>query len=151
MVGVGDWLGVQQLITVRVLGPRHARCTAADGYGAGSLEPDTVNVGEPDSTRLQPATHRTPATSTPPGDKFVTRSSTTNPGGIDGVAVLFVNQDDTRAIAGTILVCPDAAAATATLNAALTSIDKFVTDGDPQPSPVGTGGTVNSGASSHGS
>ena len=71
----------------------------------------------------------------PPGDKFVTRSSTTNPGGIDGVAVLFVNQDDTRAIADTILVCPDAAAATATLNAALASIDKFVTDGDPQPSP----------------
>ena len=135
MVGVGDWLGVQQLMAVRVLGSRHARCTAADGYGAGSLEPDTVNVGEPDSTRLQPATHRTPATSTPPGDKFVTRSSTTNPGGIDGVAVLFVNQDDTRAIADTILVCPDAAAATATLNAALASIDKFVTDGDPQPSP----------------
>ena len=106
MVGVGDWLGVQQLMAVRVLGSRHARCTAADGYGAGSLEPDTVNVGEPDSTRLQPAIYASNSGDiNAPGDKFVTRSSTTNPGGIDGVAVLFVNQDDTRAIGDTILVC----------------------------------------------
>jgi hypothetical protein len=64
-----------------------------------------------------------------------------------GVSALFVNQDDTRAIANSILILPDAAAATTTLNTTVSSIGKAVTGGSPQPSPVGTGGTVVSGTS----
>jgi hypothetical protein len=80
-------------------------------------------------------------------NRFATRSSTTNPDGMHGVSALFVNQDDTRAIANTILILPDAAAATTTLNTTVSSIGKAVTGGSPQPSPVGTGGTVVSGTS----
>ena len=84
-------------------------------------------------------------------DTFATRSSTTNPGGSDGVSALFVNQHDTRAIGDTILILPDSAAATTTLNTTVSSIGTIVTGGSPQPSPVGTGGTVVSGSSPDGS
>ena len=73
-------------------------------------------------------------------DTFAIRSSTTNPGGADGVSALFVNQADTRAIGDTILILPDSAAATTTLNTTVSSIGTVVTGGSPQPSPVGTGG-----------
>jgi hypothetical protein len=82
-------------------------------------------------------------------DTFATRSSTTNPGGSDGVAALFVNQHDTRAIGDTILILPDSAAATTTLNTTVSAIGT-ITGGRPQPSPVGTGGTVVSGTSPDG-
>ena len=84
-------------------------------------------------------------------DTFATRSSTTNPGGSDGVSALFVNQHDTRAIGDTILILPDSAAATTTLNTTVSAIGTIVTGGRPQPSPVGTGGTVVSGTSPDGS
>ena len=84
-------------------------------------------------------------------DTFATRSLTTNPGGSDGVSALFVNQHDTRAIGDTILILPDSAAAMTTLNTTVSSIGTIVTGGRPQPSPVGTGGTVVSGTSPDGS
>ena len=84
-------------------------------------------------------------------DTFATRSSTANPGGSDGVSALFVNQHDTRAIGDTILILPDSAAATTTLNTTVSSIETVVTGGRAQPSPVGTGGTVVSGSSPDGS
>jgi hypothetical protein len=83
-------------------------------------------------------------------DTFATRSSTTNPGGSDGVAALFVNQHDTRGIGDTIVVLPDSAAATTTLNTTVSAIGTIITGGRPQPSPVGTGGTVVSGTSPDG-
>jgi hypothetical protein len=83
-------------------------------------------------------------------DTFATRSSTTNPGGSDGVSALFVNQHDTRAIGDTIVVLPDSAAATTTLNTTVSAIGTIITGGRPQPSPVGTGGTVVSGTSPDG-
>ena len=84
-------------------------------------------------------------------DTFATRSSTTNPGGSDGVSALFVNEHDTRAIGDIILILPDSAAATTTLNTTVSSLATIVTGGRPQPSPVGTGGTVVSGTSPDGS
>ena len=75
-------------------------------------------------------------------DTFATRSSTTDPGGSDGVSALFVNEHDTRAISDIILILPDSAAATTTLNTTVSSLGTIVTGGRPQPSPVGTGGTV---------
>ena len=84
-------------------------------------------------------------------DTFATRSLTTNPGGSDGVSALFVNQHDTRAIGDTIVVLPDSAAATTTLNSTVSALGTTVTGGRPQPWPVGTGGTVVSGTSPDGS
>ena len=84
-------------------------------------------------------------------DTFTVRSSPHKPDGMDGIAALFVNQDDTRAVDVTILVLPDDAAANTTLNAAVDSIGTFVAGGDgPQPTEVGTAGTVVSGTSPDG-
>jgi hypothetical protein len=83
-------------------------------------------------------------------DTFATRSLTINPGGSEGVSALFVNQHDTRAIGDTFVVLPDSAAATTTLNTTVSSIETVVTGGSPQPSPVGTDGTVVSGSSPDG-
>ena len=83
-------------------------------------------------------------------DTFATRSLTTNPGGSDGVSALFVNQHDTRAIGDTIVVLPDRAAATTTLNSTVSALGTTVTGGRPQPWPVGSGGTVASGTSPDG-
>ena len=109
-----------------------------------------VNAGEPGSARLSPAADRT-RRHQHRHRHFATRSSTTSLGGADGVTALFVNQDDTRAIGDTILILPDSAAATTTLNTTVSSIGTIVTGGSPQPSPVGTGGTVVSGTSPDGS
>jgi hypothetical protein len=66
------------------------------------------------------------------------------------VSALFVNQHDTRAIGDTIVVLPDSAAATTTLNSTVSALGTTVTGGRPQPWPVGTGGTVASGTSPDG-
>jgi hypothetical protein len=75
-------------------------------------------------------------------DTFALRSSTSNPNGLPGASALFVNTDDTRAISDTVVLYPDAATATATLKQALSAVDSIVVGGTPQPSPVGTDGTV---------
>jgi hypothetical protein len=61
------------------------------------------------------------------------------------------NHGDTRAIDDTVLILPDTGAATTTLNTTVSSIGTVVSGGNPQPSPVGTGGTVASGTSPDGS
>ncbi|OBF16611.1 hypothetical protein [Mycobacterium sp. ACS4331] len=74
-------------------------------------------------------------------DNFALRSSTPNPNGLPGASALFVNDDDTRAISATFAIYPDPATATATLRQALTKVDSVVV-GTPQPSRVGTDGTL---------
>lgn len=83
-------------------------------------------------------------------DTFSIRSAVPNRRGGKGVSALFVNQDDTRAVGVTITILPDAAAAKAALDASLQSLGGTVTGGTPQPSPVGTDGTVVSGTSPDG-
>lgn len=84
-------------------------------------------------------------------DTFAVRSTSGGPNGLPGASALFVNADDTRAISDTIVMYPDAAAATATLKQALPEIDKVVTGGTPQPVAVGTDGTMTVGTSPDGS
>ncbi|MUL83954.1 MULTISPECIES: hypothetical protein [unclassified Mycolicibacterium] len=86
-----------------------------------------------------------------PPESFTARSSNVNPDGQSGASALFVNADDTRAIADTILIYPDAATATATLKQASAAVSTMVTGGPPQPVPVGLGGTVISGTAPDGS
>lgn len=86
-----------------------------------------------------------------PPNTFTARSTNVNPDGQAGASALFVNADDTRAIADTILIYPDVATATATLRQASAAVSMIVTGGTPQPTPVGTGGTVISGTAPDGS
>ncbi|MBU9763119.1 hypothetical protein FR943_04575 [Mycobacterium sp. TNTM28] len=86
-----------------------------------------------------------------PPDSFTTRSATANPDGQSGASTLFVNADDTRAIADTILIYPDASTATATLKQAAAAVSTMVAGGKPEPVPVGLGGTVISGTAPDGS
>ncbi|MBU8823714.1 hypothetical protein [Mycolicibacterium goodii] len=86
-----------------------------------------------------------------PPDTFTRRSTKVNPDGQDGASALFVNADDTRAIADTILIYPDVATASATLQQAVAAVNTMVEGGTPQPVPVGTGGTVISGMAPDGS
>lgn len=85
-----------------------------------------------------------------PPDTFTARSSNVNPDGQSGASALFVNADDTRAIADTILIYPDVATATATLKQASAAVSTMVTGGQPEPVPVGTNGTVISGTAPDG-
>ncbi|AKS32335.1 hypothetical protein [Mycolicibacterium goodii] len=80
-----------------------------------------------------------------PPDTFTARSTKVNPDGQDGASALFVNADDTRAIADTLLIYPDVATASATLEQAVAAVNTMVKGGTPEPVPVGTGGTVISG------
>ncbi|WKG02791.1 hypothetical protein [Mycolicibacterium sp. HK-90] len=86
-----------------------------------------------------------------PPDTFTARSSNVNPDGQSGASALFVNADDTRAIADTILIYPDVETATATLKQASAAVSTMVTGGQPQPVPVGSNGTVISGTAPDGS
>lgn len=85
-----------------------------------------------------------------PPDTFAARSSNVNPDGQSGASALFVNADDTRAIADTILIYPDVATATATLKQAAAAVSTMVTGGEPGPVPVGSNGTVISGTAPDG-
>lgn len=112
-----------------------------------SARSTTASPATPDYSRLL----LEPGDVSSPADTFSTRSSPHSTDGSDGVAELLVNQDDTRAIDITILVLPDAATATTTLHTTVGSIGTVVTgDGSPQPSSVGTDGTVVSGTSPDG-
>ena len=132
-------------------------CTATSSTStAESPDPSSAVSSPPQSTpaaRVAPDYRRLliePGDINTGTDTFATRSLTTNPGGSDGVSALFVNQHDTRAIGDTIVVLPDSAAATTTLNSTVSALGTTVTGGRPQPWPVGTGGTVVSGTSPDG-
>ncbi|MCV7303154.1 hypothetical protein H7J93_26365 [Mycobacterium barrassiae] len=83
-------------------------------------------------------------------DTFAVRSTSTDPGGFPGASALFVNEEDTRAIADTVVIYPDAATASTTLREALPGIDKVVAGATPKPAPVGTDGTMAVGTSADG-
>ena len=82
-----------------------------------------------------------------PGDSFAAQPAILDPNGTQGAEVLFTNHDQTRAVGDSIIILPDSAAAPGTLQQASTVLGTSVTGGDPQPSPVGAGGTLVSGMS----
>lgn len=83
-------------------------------------------------------------------DAFALWSTTRNPGGVPGASALLVNDKDTRAIANTVVIYPDAATATSTLRNALPEVGTVVVGGTPRPAPVGTDGTMVVGTSADG-
>ncbi|MGV0835509.1 hypothetical protein [Mycolicibacterium thermoresistibile] len=84
-------------------------------------------------------------------DTFAVRSTNPAPDDLPGASALFVNTEDTRAISNTIVIYPDAQAATRTLRDGLPQIGSVVAGGAPEPVPVGTDGTMVVGTSADGS
>lgn len=78
-------------------------------------------------------------------DTFQHRSNQAQPNDQPGASAFFVNGKDTRAITDTVLVYPDAAAASTTLKQTSQTLSDLVAGGAPTPSPVGTDGVTISG------
>jgi hypothetical protein len=74
-----------------------------------------------------------------------------NPNGQPGVEAVYTHRDGSRQIASTILVLPDAQAASAALDGARAESAGRVENGQMQPAAVGSGGTMVSGMSPDGS
>jgi hypothetical protein len=78
-------------------------------------------------------------------DTFDQRSNEADPGGRAGASAFFVNDRDTRAISDTVLVYPDAGAASSTLKQTTATLTDLVAGGTPTSAPVGTDGVTISG------
>jgi hypothetical protein len=74
-----------------------------------------------------------------------------NPNGQPGVETVYTHRDGSRTITSTILVLPDAAAATAALDGARAGLAGTVANSQSQPAAVGSGGTMLTGMSPDGS
>ncbi|MBP1817755.1 hypothetical protein [Mycobacterium sp. OAE908] len=72
-----------------------------------------------------------------------------NPNGQPGVETVYTHRDGSRTITTTVLVLPDAGAATAALDGARAGL--AVANGKSQPAAVGSGGTMLTGMSPDGS
>lgn len=83
-------------------------------------------------------------------DSYTAQMATPNPNGQPGANVLLVNQDQTNAVNIMLAGLPDAASGPAAIQEAQAKLANLVTGGQPQPSPVGSGGTVVSGTSPDG-
>lgn len=83
-------------------------------------------------------------------DPYTAQPTTPNPDGRPGAEVLLVNQDQTKAVNVQLAGLPDAASAPAALQETQANLATAVTGGQPQPSPVGSGGTLVSGTSPDG-
>ena len=81
-----------------------------------------------------------------PNDTFSAMPATPNPGGQPGVSGSFTNAAGTRVIGDTIMILPDASAASTALNGALSALGNNVT-GAPQSASVGSNGVIASGPS----
>jgi hypothetical protein len=74
-----------------------------------------------------------------------------NPNGQPGVEAVYTHRDGSRTITSTILVLPDAQAATAALDAQRAALTGEVANGKTQPAEVGSAATMVSGTSPDGS
>jgi hypothetical protein len=81
-----------------------------------------------------------------PNDTFSAQPAIPNPGAQPGVAGSFTNAAGTRVIGDTIMILPDASAASTALDGALSALGNNVT-GTPQSASVGSNGVIASGPS----
>jgi hypothetical protein len=73
-----------------------------------------------------------------------------NPNNQQGVSAVYTHRDSTRQITETVLVLPDAAAATGAMNASQAEMANRIANAKTQPVQVGTGGTLLAGSSPDG-
>lgn len=83
-------------------------------------------------------------------DTYTAQPAAPSPDTKSGAEVLLVNQDQTKAVNILIAGLPDPASAPSALQEAQDNLVKSLPGATPQPSPVGTGGTVVSGTSPDG-
>jgi hypothetical protein len=81
---------------------------------------------------------------------YVAAAPVLNPNGQPGVEAVFTHRDGSRTISDTLLVLSDPAAATAALAGATPEVVTTIPGGGSKPAPVGTGGTIITGASPDG-
>lgn len=84
-----------------------------------------------------------------PAHEFTSAAVVKDPGGKPGVSTTFTSWD--RTLVATIVVLPDASAATGALNQAKADLPETMSGANAESVPVGSGGTVASGMSSDGS
>ncbi|MGZ8813239.1 MAG: hypothetical protein ACXWZI_04455 [Mycobacterium sp.] len=114
--------------------------------------PTTSQTAEPDKNVDYSRLLLRPADVSDNEDTFNEQSTTpSGPDGLPGASALYVNQDDTRAIADTIVIYPNAETAATTLREALPALGSTLTGATSWPAPVGTGGTLAVGMSNDGS
>ena len=82
-----------------------------------------------------------------PNETYTAQSPIINPDGRPGAEVLLVNQNQTKAINVLLVGLPNPADGPSALGEAVANLAKTMTGSPPQPSPVGTGGTVVTGTS----
>ena len=82
-----------------------------------------------------------------PNETYTAQSPIINPDGRPGAEVLLVNQNQTKAINVLLVGLPNPADGPSALGEAVANLAKTMTGSAPQPSPVGTGGTVVTGTS----
>ncbi|WP_286275061.1 hypothetical protein [Mycobacterium antarcticum] len=81
---------------------------------------------------------------------YVAAPPTLNPDGQPGVETIFTHRDSSRTITDTILVLSDPAAASAALAGATPVVVTTIPGGGNEPAPVGSNGTMITGASADG-
>ncbi len=112
--------------------------------GTDALDRGTVDPRR-QSRRRTPTTGRlllTAADLSDAEDTFTQRSQTPQPNGVPGASAFFVNDEDNRAISDTVLIYPDAAKASATLQQDAATLSTKVAGGTPKPVSVGTDGVM---------
>jgi hypothetical protein len=137
--------------------------SGTDPSGGTASPPSSTNSFAPTSTTTNPTSEADkdvdysrlllqPADLSDNEDTFTEQSSTpSGPDGLPGASALYVNQDDTRAIADTIVIYPDAQTAAATLRDALPALGSTLAGATSRPAAVGTDGTMAVGMSKDGS
>ncbi|HYO02692.1 MAG TPA: hypothetical protein VET27_12785 [Mycobacterium sp.] len=81
---------------------------------------------------------------------YIAAPPTLNPNGQPGVEAVFTHRDSSRTITDTILVLSNPAAASAALAGATPVVVTSIPGGGNEPAPVGTDGTIITGASEDG-
>ncbi|QEN15500.1 hypothetical protein ACRDU6_24960 [Mycolicibacterium sp. ELW1] len=124
-----------------------ASIPALPGVSAATTTTSTKPAAAPvDYTRLLLQARDISAT----GDAYVDQPPTANPDSRPGAEVLFVNEEQTKAVSILLVALDNPAAGPSALAEAQAGLQKAVTPGPPQSSIVGTGGTVVSGNSPDG-
>jgi hypothetical protein len=156
VIGTATLAAASMVVGVSVVGCSKKSSTSPSTASSSTSSSGTTSSGTSSSAAAQPTDYSLlliKATDiNVPGDTFAAQPPIMNPGGNPGVAGSFVNQAGTRNLGDTILVMPDANAAAGALDGTKANFAKEVADGgNPQPAPVGTGGTMFSGISTDGS
>lgn len=129
--------------TTPFAGPATSSSTSSTAAAASSTPAASPSPQPADYTRLLIKARDILA----PNDSYSAQPPTPDPNGTQGAEVLLTNQDQTRAVGDSIVILPNPAAAPSALQEAKNALGTSVTGGAPQPSPVGSGGTVVSGMS----